>query len=317
MNVVHRFVLRPVPPFRLDLTAWTLRRSPRNDVDRWDGTTYSRVLAIGSHAVSVAVSQDHDQLDVVVRAARPVAALEQHVGAILDRLLGLSLDLRPFYRMAARDPKLLALVDPYRGVRPPRFATVFEGLLNGISCQQLSLAAGLTVFSRLTARVGLTAPDSARHACPRPEDLARRRPASLRAIGYSGAKARAMLSAARAIVRGDLDLEQLAGLDNRAALDRLLGLPGVGRWTAEYVLLRSLGRLSVFPADDVGARNGLRRWLGVKRPLDYDGVHRLLAPWHPWGGLIYFHMLLRGLDASGRFTAPGDRRRSRPAPSGR
>lgn len=297
--MTRRFVLSPAPPFRLDLTAWTLRRSSNNGIDRWDGDTYSRVLAIGPHAVSVAVRQSGDRLDVIARAAHHVRALKAEVISALDRLLGLAIDLRPFYRTTGRDRRLNALVDPYRGFKPPRFASVFEAFLNGVSCQQLSLAAGLTVLTRLSDRFGLQAPERDRHACPRPEDLARRHPASLRRLGYSGAKARSMLGAARAIVRGDLDLEHLSALGDESALEHLLELPGVGRWTAEYMLLRGLGRLNVFPADDVGARNGLRRWLGLKGPLDYEGVQRLLADWRPWGGLIYFHMLLRGLDRAG------------------
>ena len=50
--------------------------------------------------------------------------------------------------------------------------------------------------------------------------------------------------------------------------------------------------LHVFPGDDVGARNNLLRWLGLEGPLDYDGVRRVLSPWSPYGGLIYFHLLL-------------------------
>ena len=42
--------LRPIPPFRLDLTVWALRRRPRNLIDRWDGTTYRRVIVIGRTA---------------------------------------------------------------------------------------------------------------------------------------------------------------------------------------------------------------------------------------------------------------------------
>ena len=72
-------------------------------------------------------------------------------------------------------------------------------------------------------------------------------------------------------------------------------LRGVGRWTAEYVLLRGLGRLHVFPGDDIGARNNLQRWLGLLEPLDYDGVQRALAKWAPFQGLVYLHLLLWGL----------------------
>jgi DNA-3-methyladenine glycosylase II len=76
-------------------------------------------------------------------------------------------------------------------------------------------------------------------------------------------------------------------------------LRGVGRWTTEYVLLRGLGRLHIFPGDDVGARNLLQRWLRLRKPLDYQGVRRVLTPWHPFGGLIYFHLLMNGLDEKG------------------
>jgi DNA-3-methyladenine glycosylase II len=76
-------------------------------------------------------------------------------------------------------------------------------------------------------------------------------------------------------------------------------LHGIGRWSAEYILLRGLGRLHVFPGDDVGARNNLARWLGLKPPLDYDAVGRALSRWQPYAGMVYFHLLLDRLEAAG------------------
>ncbi len=76
-----------------------------------------------------------------------------------------------------------------------------------------------------------------------------------------------------------LDLEALAEKPDADALAQLRQLHGVGRWTAEYVLLRGLGRLHIFPGDDVGARNNLQRWLRLTDSLDYEGVARTLAPW--------------------------------------
>ena len=99
--------------------------------------------------------------------------------------------------------------------------------------------------------------------------------------------------------RGKIGSEGLAELPEEDALERLLGLRGVGRWTAEYVLLRGLGHTHVFPGDDVGARNNLRRWLLVTKPMDYMSVHRMLKRWHPYGGLIYFHLLLDRLADAG------------------
>jgi DNA-3-methyladenine glycosylase II len=104
-------------------------------------------------------------------------------------------------------------------------------------------------------------------------------------------------------VEGDaprrLDLDVLARQDDREVCTRLLALRGVGRWTAEYVLLRGLGRLHVFPGDDVGAQKRLARWLGRSGPLDYAGVRRVVERWQPYAGLVYFHLLLDGLSRAG------------------
>jgi DNA-3-methyladenine glycosylase II len=77
-------------------------------------------------------------------------------------------------------------------------------------------------------------------------------------------------------VSGKLDLEPFANLSNEEAMSRLLDLSGVGRWTAEYILLRGMGRIDSFPGDDIGARNNLARWLRLRKPLNYGRVMRVV-----------------------------------------
>ena len=118
----------------------------------------------------------------------------------------------------------------------------------------------------------------------------------------------AIIELARALAEHRLDLDRLEQLDDATAVARLRTLRGVGRWTAEYVLLRGLGRLHVFPGDDIGARNNLQRWLGLSEPLDYDGVQRTLARWQPFQGLVYLHLLLKAQQRARepfRIQAPG------------
>ncbi len=113
-----------------------------------------------------------------------------------------------------------------------------------------------------------------------------------------------------------VDLEALASETDEIALQRLGRLRGVGRWTAEYVLLRGLGRLHVFPGDDVGARNNLRRWLSLSAPLDYDEVGQALARWQGYAGLIYFHLLLDRLAQTGAITVGKTRPQRKGEPNG-
>ncbi len=273
-------------------------------MDRWDGETYERVIAVQGKPVLVRVTQSGSastpRLEVTASAAHLPAAVKTTATTALERLLGVHADLRSFYRLAAEHRRLHELASRFKGLKPPRFPTVWEGLVNGIACQQFSLTVGILLLNRLAALCGLPFGEGViRHAFPRPEELARVAPESLRSQGFNIAKTRELIGLGKAITSGQLDLKALAEFDNQEAMARLLELPGVGRWTAEYVLLRGLGRIDVFPGDDVGARKNLARWLHLRKPLDYGRVMRVIGKWKPYGGLVYFHLLLDALERAG------------------
>ncbi len=299
-----KFYLGAVPPFRLDLTVWALRRRAENHLDRWDGNCYRRLLVTAGRPRLVRVIQargpEQPALEVEVQGPDLSDREALAIRAVLSRVLGLELDLSPFYRLAASDLALGPLANRFRGLKPPRFPTVFEALVNAITCQQVSLDFGIRLINRLAEAFGppLEAAGETFRAFPGPEDLLGHHEAELRALGFSRQKARAVLELAGAVA-GGFDLEGLADADNGTAAARLCRLRGVGRWTAEYVLLRGLGRLEVFPGDDAGARNSLRRWLGLGQTLDYARTKALVGRWDPYGGLVYFHLLLGRLERRG------------------
>ncbi|MGI8446161.1 MAG: DNA-3-methyladenine glycosylase family protein [Streptosporangiaceae bacterium] len=166
--------------------------------------------------------------------------------------------------------------------------------MNAIACQQLSLVVGIHLLNRLAKRYRPAIPASSRGrpGFPSPQQLAAASPAALHVLGFSLAKARAVTDLAQRVAAGDLDLEALRDADDDAAGAVLLGQRGVGRWSAEYTLLRGLGRYHVLPGDDIGARNNLRRRFGLAVGADYDAVARLSQGWWPYAGLVYFHLLL-------------------------
>lgn len=223
------------------------------------------------------------------------------LSALVERMLGTQVDLTRFYRLAARQPELGDLVRRFRGVKPPRFPTVFESLLNAFACQQLSLALGVLLLNRLAENYGVAFEQSGRrtYAFPRPEDLSAQQPEALGRLGFSRQKARAIIELSLAERERRLNLEKFTGLEGDTLLGQLHALRGVGRWSAEYVSLRGLGQLQVFPGDDVGAQNKLQRYLGLRKTPNYETVRRQLAPWGDYAGLIYFHLLLHGLAEKG------------------
>ncbi len=291
------------PPFRLDLTVWALRRRSDNAVDCWDGHTYRRVLALDSGTIELAAVQTGSPtmptLAVTLAGPQIDDDVEHAARAALPRLLGLEIDLAPFYRHARRDPFLRVLSARFLGLKPPRLPTMFECIVNAIACQQLTLTVGIRLLNRLAETYGAALHDGSGHAFPLAADLAGLPPDALRPLGFSGTKSRSIIELAAAIATGELDLEALETFDDEAVLSTLLGLRGVGRWTAEYALLRGFGRLHVFPGDDVGARNNIARRLAPGGRLDYAGIQAAVRPWQPFAGFVYFHLLLANLAEQG------------------
>jgi DNA-3-methyladenine glycosylase II len=293
-------------PLRLDYVVWALRRRAHNEVDRFDGGCYRRVLYLAGEPTEVTVRQDFageaPSLTVELRDhAGPIGgAAAAEARPVLERMLGLSADLDGFYRVAADDARLNALAARFRGMRPPCFPTVFEAVVNAVACQQLSLDVGIHLLSRLARRFGPAVPGPVtRFGFPAPARLAAAAPGELRALGFSTAKARTITSIAAQVATGALDLEALRDAGDGLAMSTLLGLPGIGRWSAEYVMLRGLARYHVLPGDDVGARNNLRRRFGLAQDAGYDAVTSLSRRWQPYAGLVYFHLLLDALAARG------------------
>ena len=309
---IARFAIEVRPPFRLDLTVWALRRRPHNTIDIWDGTTYTRTLVAAASPVLVAVHQEPAEepervwlgVEVRRRGAAPSEAVVVEVRRILEAMLGLEVDLAGFYELAGSDERLAGLAERFRGVRPPRFASVFEALVNAVACQQLSLTVGIHLLDRLAAAYG---PEvelrGAPPGFPAAERLAAAEPSDLRRLGLSVGKARTIIGLARGVVSETLGLDTLAQADDEHAAAALVSLPGIGRWSAEYVLLRGLGRLGVLPGDDVGARNSLRQRFELPAPAGYDEVAALAKRWWPYGGLVYFHLLLDALARGGHLEA--------------
>lgn len=303
------FTLPVVQPFRLDLTVWVLRRREKNAIDRWDCRKYSRILVLGDMPVKLTVKQclttyggKSPQVLIRLQSHKRLTSEQQVEGQVIaQRMLGLTVDIQPFQTLAAKHSELKFLAEQFYGVRPPRFSTAFEALVNAIACQQVSLDAGISLLNRFTETYGLASPDKTdvAHAFPRPEDVLDVAVGDIRQLGFSYQKARTIKEVAYAIFSDDLQFEQLEAASKEEALNRLQAIRGIGRWSAEYVLLRGLGRLDVFPGDDIGGQNNVQKLLGLAARPDYKKLKNLTGMWHPYAGFVYFHLLLDKLHEKG------------------
>jgi DNA-3-methyladenine glycosylase II len=288
-----RITLRPSPLVDFPLTARVLRRSPRNLIDRVDDRGIWTRAVVLSDGPALLRGRQHGA-KMIFDAAPARAGDRCVIEALVTRLFSLDLDLAPFWRRVRRQPGFAELARRCAGLRPQRFPTLFEALANGICCQQLSLAAGMTRLGHLAERFGPLTPDGTRVGPPEPGRVARARLSALRQAGLSARRAAQLRDLARLpLERFERELNALPDAEARA---RLLELPGIGPWTADYVLLRGLGRLDVFPSGDVGAAHTLGRILG--RVVEPPDAVRFAARFAPLRGMLYFCMLGYVLGAS-------------------
>ena len=281
-------------PYRLDLTVSVLRRLSTNLVDvLTEHGQYVRVLAGSSKPVIARVTQMRpDTLTVTLEGDERA---RERALALVRRMLGVDRDLAHFDRAAAANPWLNPLAARMRGVRPPRYPTLWEACVNAIVFQQVSLVAASTIMGRFT--LGLGEPvehGGARlYHFPGIEQIQRAPDRLLRGAGLSAAKLATLRRVADALEEGALDAVRMEESPSPEAAALLRGIKGIGPWTAAVILLRGLGRLDVFPTNDTSVARNLAL-VGGSAPQDVAAVLEALGPER---GMLYYHLLLARLEA--------------------
>lgn len=290
---VASFTLSVRGPLDFALTARVLRRAiTQNRIDHVDERgEWSRVVPLRRGPALLRVRQEGTRLFAEVES--PLVLDEPELAslrALVDRVFGLSLDLTPFFRAAHADPIFAVMARRCAGLRPQRFPSLFEAFANALCCQQLSLESGLTTLGRVAERFGPRFVDRegvTRVGPPEAARLAEAEPSLLRGLGLSSRRGGYLCDLARLPL--DALEAELMSLPLSQARRRLRELPGIGPWSADYVLLRGLGRLELFPGGDVGASRALSRIVGHEVPP--RDAPALAARFAPQQGMLYFCML--------------------------
>ncbi len=219
-----------------------------------------------------------------IEGAQPNAQISLFDG---DRVLGFDPKLAVKH-LRAVDPTLARVIDavgPF-DLQLKTTHSVFVALAEAIVHQQLSGKAAATIFARVCALFPRV------QAGPTAEQLLRVSDEKLRGAGLSGAKQLALRDLARRAKAGEIPaLAELHGMDDDAIVECLTRVRGIGRWTAEMLLIFRLGRPDVLPIDDFGVRNGFaiayrKRALPSPKDLAKRGEkwtpYRSAASWYLW-----------------------------------
>ncbi len=259
-----------------------------------DGVYY-RALWLNGEPVGVAARPVEDGIEVSLPGGGTTQTLDA-AAEWVAWLLGLDVPMDGFYEMLANDPVLADAIGGLRGLRHTRTETVWEALVHAVVGQQVSGVVARVIRDGLTTEYGteITIDGHLIHAFPRPQTLLEAGHDALRALKLSARKAEYVLGIAEIALRGGLDHAALEPLSDEEAIDLLSGIRGVGRWTAQWTLMRALGRVDALPAGDLALQRVVGEWyFDGKRLTEQELEEFAERRWKPYRGLAVTYLFSR------------------------
>jgi DNA-3-methyladenine glycosylase II len=220
--------------------------------------------------------------------------------AMANWIISSDLSLKTFY-LKASGP-MSDLVKSLNGVKPLRTGTIFEALLIAITEQQISLKVAQNFQNRLVDRYGKSiAKDGITfRTFPSPARLSILDPSKLKEVGLSTNKSNFITGVSKRIASGELDLESLKGMTTEKAREHLLSIRGVGPWTADYVLIRGLGRVEMVPYEDLGIRDAVGLFYRGGHRVTSDEAEEILSEYGSYAGLAAYYLIFARMFRSGK-----------------
>lgn len=275
------FTLGYRPPYAWDAVLAFLEARAIEGVEAREGARFCRALALTHRG------ERHCGW-IEVGPARGGAALHARLSASLARVVPQVLArIRHVFDLACEPAEVAAVLGPLAancpGMRVPGTFDGFEAGVRAIAGQQVSVRMMRLLLSRIAARFGT--PLASQHGkvsvvFPDATELAGADPSDVAGLGMPLARARSIVALARAVADG---LELAPGVPIEPTLERLLALPGIGPWTAQYVALRGLGWPDAFLATDLGVQRALQERSAAR-------IDALAQRWRPWRGYAVIHL---------------------------
>jgi AraC family transcriptional regulator of adaptative response / DNA-3-methyladenine glycosylase II len=290
-DLVIRLRYRPPYDWSAMLSFLSARTVP--GLETISGERYTRTIELdGLHGLLAVepCGQFEHALRVAIRFPR-VSALPAIV-ARTRRMFDLAADPQAIAAHLAEDPLLAPLVAERPGLRVPGAWDAFELSVRAVVGQQISVRAAVGLLARLVDGYGehlrnvKPEVEGLTHVFPHPERLAS---ANLSDLGTPRARAKALNSLAAAAARNPHVIEIGSTLEQSAS--RLQALPGIGKWTAQYIAMRELREPDAFPADDIALRRAFAVLEGQSSTS--QASRALLARaerWRPWRAYAVQHL---------------------------
>ena len=290
---MHEFRITPPPPFGFESTASLLSPGDEGLVDVFDGKRLTRFLDVNGRMRLVLVSSlgSEKRPELIVTLMNGTERDEPGVVQLLSRMLGLSYDAAPFYKMSRQDQSLYGLSSDFYGLKPAQRMHPFEALTlaimssPGVHFFRTSISPLAEAISYRVAHAGVPF-----FAFPTSRVVTKSSVPAMVDSGLSPSQATHLLTLAQRASSGQLDLIGLARAPSEAIIDQLAAQDGVGLVGAQLTALVGYGRIECFPSADPMIRNWIARNHGRASAVEPFEAHQWAEQWGKYRGLVAFHI---------------------------
>ena len=260
------------PPFNWTALLEFLARRAVAGIEAVEAGSYHRTIALNGCVGTLHASLSQNASALRLEINFPESRWLFHIIERVRRMFDLAADPLEITAHLGTDPLLAELIERNPGLRVPGCWDGFELAVRAILGQQVSVRGARTLAGRLVRKFGKQIKDQGflTYHFPTPRTLVE---ADLTSIGLPSARAETIRALARSVAAGRIKFSSIEDFDE--VRSRLILLPGVGDWTAQYIAMRALGDPDAFPAGDLG----LRRALSMNSARE---IIRRAEAWRPW-----------------------------------
>lgn len=239
------------------------------------------------------ISHEEDFLKIKILTGVGNPEVRSFVKNYVREWLDLDRDILPFYQLLLQHSQLSYMAEEFRGLRAIGVPDLFEALCWSITGQQINLTFAYKLKRRLVEKYGsqITSNEETFYIFPSYEALADADPDELRNMQFSSKKSEYIIGIAKLFSAGKLSKEILLSLPDLEARQRtLMSAKGIGIWTANYALMKSLKEQSSIPFGDAGLIQALFLHNIISDKKDSSQVHKFFQEMSGWESYAVFYL---------------------------
>lgn len=277
-----------------------LGRSDQEVLHRIEKDSFYKLMKVNGELLLLKISCKEPQnpgaeqkLQIQFLVGKPSEAIAREVTLYLEQLFDWQRDLQPFYERAEQDEILQPLVKRYYGMRIVGIPDLFEALTWAIIGQQITLSFAYTMKKRFVEQFGekVVFEKETYWLYPTVQTVAALEVDDLRQLQFTTRKAEYVIEVAKKMATGELKKEGLLQMQEPGEMHKALtAIRGVGAWTADYVMMKSLQQATAFPIADVGLHNALKVQLGWQEKPSQEQIRQMAQNWKGWEAYATFYL---------------------------